>query len=166
MVKARNYQSLSEAIQGAKDEELPTSKIYNIKGRNHQDNYNNRRPWINTQTKYLENNPHVPRGFQNAYSRNKSHVNFGTRKPPFRNHRNKKPTHNTFNCSDQKEKSNVEEPQTFFEAFRNNTDHSNHMGHVIINYGECKLKFLLDTGSSVNIIFSECLGNEVINTRN
>ncbi|KAK9874413.1 hypothetical protein WA026_002760 [Henosepilachna vigintioctopunctata] len=60
----------------------------------------------------------------------------------------------------------MEEPQTFFEAFRNNTNHSNHMGYVILNYGECKLKFLLDTGSSVNIIFSECLGNEVINTRN
>ncbi|KAK9879224.1 hypothetical protein WA026_004070 [Henosepilachna vigintioctopunctata] len=118
IVKARNYQSMSEAIQGAKDEELPTSKIYNIKGRNHQDNYNNRRPWKNTQTKYLENNPHVPRGFQNAYSSNKSHVNFGTRKPPFRNYRNKKPTHNTFNCSEQEEKSNMEESQTFFRGLQ------------------------------------------------
>ncbi|KAK9884229.1 hypothetical protein WA026_005178 [Henosepilachna vigintioctopunctata] len=108
IVKARKNQSSSEAIQGAKDKELPTSKIYNIEGRNH------------LQTKYLENNPHVPRGFQNAYSKNKSHVNLGTRKPPFTAIRNLHITHST--VQSRKRSQIWRNLKHFFEAFRNNTD--------------------------------------------
>lgn len=84
IIKARNYNRLNEAIQGAKDEELPTSnaQVFHVRGRpkfrsgsgsrffRNNNNYSNRSANHNRgDVSFANNNRQSPRNFNRTYGR-------------------------------------------------------------------------------------------------
>ncbi|KAJ3666617.1 hypothetical protein Zmor_002052 [Zophobas morio] len=162
VIKARNYEKLSDAIRGATDEETPKSETSCQIHRLHKQNYNWNYNRGNHTFRGTTNNFRGPTNNFRGTTRNfrGSTSNFRGSANNFRGH-DRRYTRDNSNRNQSAFRMNASAER---EVERENSEmlSMNAVNFVRVNYRGKELKFLLDTGATVSVIFQNSIAQDEV----